>query len=327
MRYLITGHAGFIGSALSNLLVLNKKDTVIGLDNFNKYYDVSLKKKRVQIIKEKSGKKNFKSINCDLRNKTKLKKIFSKYKFDVVINLAAQAGIRYSLKKPEEYITTNINGFFNLIDLSKKYKIKKFIYASSSSVYGNSKNKISKETDLTNKPLQIYAATKISNELIAHAYSHLYNLKTIGLRFFTVYGPWGRPDMAIFKFTKNILKKKNINLYNFGKNQRDYTYIDDVAKCIKNICKSKKYKNLNYQILNIGNNKPVKTLKMVKILEKNLNKKANKKLTDNFIADSFKTAANNNLIKKRYGLNVKTPITIGLKHFVQWYKSFFKVKY
>ena len=260
MRYLITGHAGFIGSALSNLLVLNKKDTVVGLDNFNKYYDVSLKKKRVQMIKKKS-KKNFKSINCDLRNKVKLKKIFLKYKFDVVINLAAQAGIRYSLKKPEEYITTNINGFFNLIDLSKKHKVKKFIYASSSSVYGNSKNKIFKENDLTNKPLQIYAATKISNELIAHVYSHLYNFKTIGLRFFTVYGPWGRPDMAIFKFTKNILKKKNIDLYNFGKNQRDYTYIDDVTKCIKNICNSKKHKNLNYQILNIGNNKPIKTLK------------------------------------------------------------------
>ena len=170
-------------------------------------------------------------------------------------------------ENPQEYISSNVVGFFNLIELTEKYKIKKFIYASSSSVYGNSKEKYFKESDKVNKPLQIYAASKITNEALAHVYSHLYNLQTIGLRFFTVYGPWGRPDMAIFKFTKNILANKKIHLYNFGKNYRDFTYIDDVTKSLEKICESKNNKK-KHQIFNIGNNKPVQTLKLVNILEK-----------------------------------------------------------
>ena len=206
MRYLITGHAGFIGFSLAKSILENKKNFVVGIDNFNKYYDVKLKKQRIKILKKISNKKNLKSYNCDLRDEKKLKRIFSSYKFDIVVNLAAQAGIRYSLENPKEYVTSNINGFFNLIDLAKKNKVKKFIYASSSSVYGNSSKIFFSETDNTNKPLQIYAATKISNEMIAHSYSHLYNLNTIGLRFFTVYGPWVAGQ--IFKFFKIFLKIK-----------------------------------------------------------------------------------------------------------------------
>ena len=326
MRYLITGHAGFIGFSLAKSILENKKNFVVGIDNFNKYYDVKLKKQRIKILKKINNKKNLKSYNCDLRDEKKLKRIFSSYKFDIVVNLAAQAGIRYSLENPKEYVTSNINGFFNLIDLAKKNKVKKFIYASSSIVYGNSSKIFFSETDNTNKPLQIYAATKISNEMIAHSYSHLYNLNTIGLRFFTVYGPWGRPDMAIFKFTKNIFENKTINLFNSGKNLRDFTYIDDVILCIKNICLSKKFLKKKFQILNIGNSKPVQTLKMLNILEKILKKKAKKKLSKKFKADSFKTSANTYLIQNMYKMKIKTKMEDGLNYFIEWYKSYFNLK-
>ncbi len=326
MRYLITGHAGFIGFSLAKSVLENKKDLVVGIDNFNKYYDLKLKEKRVQILKKISNKKNFKSYKCDLRDEKKLKSIFSKYKFDVVVNLAAQAGIRYSLENPKEYVTSNINGFFNLIDLAKKYRVNKFVYASSSSVYGDSNKNFFKETDSTNKPLQIYAATKISNEMIAHSYAHLYNLRTIGLRFFTVYGPWGRPDMAIFKFTKNIFENKTIFLFNSGKNLRDFTYIDDVISCIRNICISKKFLKKNFQILNIDNSKPIQTLKMLKILEKIIKKKAKKKLSKKFKADSFKTSANTHLIKNMYKMKIRTKMEVGLSYFIEWYKNYFNLK-
>jgi len=323
MKFLITGHAGFIGFSLVDKLIEDKNNRVIGLDNFNNYYDVKLKKKRVNLLKKKSKRfSNFKSFNCDIRNEKKLRKIFLSNKFDIVIHLAAQAGIRYTLKKPREYITNNILGFFNIIDLSKSQKVKKFIYASSSSVYGNSKKKFSKETDNVNKPLQIYAASKVSNELIAHAYSHLYNLSTTGIRFFTVYGPWGRPDMAIYKFTKKILKNKKITLYNQGKNFRDFTYIDDVTKGIVKILKYKDKKKEKYKIVNIGNNKPVRTLKMLNSLEKLIGKKSKKIMFKNINADTIRTGANINLLKEKYKVRVNTRITHGLKNFVNWYKNF-----
>ncbi len=239
-----------------------------------------------------------------------------------MVNLAAQAGVRYSLKNPREYISSNILGFFNLIELIKKYKIKKFVYASSSSVYGNSKEKYFKESDKADKPLQIYAASKITNEALAHVYSHLFNLQTIGLRFFTVYGPWGRPDMAIFKFTKNIIANKKIHLYNSGRNYRDFTYIDDVTKSLKKICESKKNIKRN-QIFNIGNNKPVQTLKLVNILEKLLNKKAKKIYTKKFNEDSIKTSANTKLIQKTFNLNINTKLEDGIEKFLIWYKNYF----
>ena len=326
MRYLITGHAGFIGFSLVKKLIKNKRNYVVGIDNFNTYYDIKLKKRRVDLLKKKVEFNNFKSIKCDLRNKNNLKKIFQIYKFDIIVNLAAQAGIRYSLKNPDEYISSNINGFFNLIESARKYKIKKFIYASSSSVYGNLKDKAFKETDKIDKPLQVYAVSKITNETLAHAYSHLYDLNTIGLRFFTVYGPWGRPDMAIFKFTKNILMNKKIYLYNFGKNYRDFTYIDDVTRSIEKICLSKKKFQKKFQIYNIGNSKPIQTMKLVNILEKLINKKAKKIFSKKNKEDSIKTSANTDLIKKAFKLRINTKLEDGLKKFLDWYKFFFKVK-
>ena len=325
MKFLITGHAGFIGFSLAKLLIKNKKNFVVGIDNFNNYYDIRLKKKRDELLKKNNIYKNFKSIKCDLRNSKQLKKIFKNQKFDIVVNLAAQAGVRYSLKKPQEYISSNIVGFFNLIELVKKYKIKKFVYASSSSVYGNSREKYFKESDSVNKPLQIYAASKITNEALAHVYSHLYNLQTIGLRFFTIYGPWGRPDMAIFKFTKNIIANKKIRLYNFGKNYRDFTYIDDVTKCLKKICESKK-NDKRHQIFNIGNNKPIQTLKLVNILERLLNKKAKKIYTKRFNEDSIKTSADTKLIKKIFNLKINTKLEDGINNFLVWYKNYFNLK-
>ena len=322
MKYLVTGHAGFIGFSLVDKLIEGKNNRVIGIDNFNNYYDVKLKQKRVNLLKKKSKRfSNFKSFNCDIRNEKKLRKIFLRNKFDIVIHLAAQAGIRYTLKKPREYITNNILGFFNIIDLSKSQKVKKFIYASSSSVYGNSKKKFFKETDNVNKPLQIYAASKVSNELIAHAYSHLYNLNTTGIRFFTVYGPWGRPDMAIYKFTKKILKNKKITLYNQGKNFRDFTYIDDVTKGIIKILKYRDKKKEKYKIVNIGNNKPIRTLKMLNSLEKLIGKKSKKIMFKNIKADTIRTGANINLLKAKYKVRTNTRITDGLKNFVNWYKN------
>jgi len=324
MKYLITGHAGFIGFSLVKLLIKDKKNFVVGIDNFNNYYDIKLKKKKVQLLNKSNIYKNFKSIKCDLRNSTELKKIFKNYKFDTVVNLAAQAGVRYSLKNPREYISSNILGFFNLIELIKKYKIKKFVYASSSSVYGNSKEKYFKESDKADKPLQIYAASKITNEALAHVYSHLFNLQTIGLRFFTVYGPWGRPDMAIFKFTKNIIANKKINFYNFEKNYRDFTYIDDVTKCLKKICESKK-NDKRHQIFNIGNNKPIQTLKLVNILERLLNKKAKKNYLSLQKGDVKRTSSNILLLKKNINFKPKTKLKNGLIQFVKWYKSYYKV--
>ncbi len=325
MKFLITGHAGFIGFSLAKLLIKNKKNFVVGIDNFNNYYDIRLKKKRDELLKKNNIYKNFKSIKCDLRDSKQLKKIFKNHKFDIVVNLAAQAGVRYSLKKPQEYISSNIVGFFNLIELVKKYKIKKFVYASSSSVYGNSREKYFKESDSVNKPLQIYAASKITNEALAHVYSHLYNLQTIGLRFFTIYGPWGRPDMAIFKFTKNIIANKKIRLYNFGKNYRDFTYIDDVTKCLKKICESKK-NDKRHQIFNIGNNKPIQTLKLVNILERLLNKKAKKIYMKRFNEDSIKTSADTKLIKKIFNLKINTKLEDGINNFLVWYKNYFNLK-
>lgn len=325
MNYLITGHAGFIGFSVTRKLLRNKKNFIVGIDNFNNYYDINLKLKRNKILKQESTKKRFIFFKCDIRNEAKLKSIFSKYKFDYVLHFAAQAGVRYSLKRPKEYVTTNILGFFNLIELSKNYKVRKFIYASSSSVYGDLKKKSFKETDLTNKPLQVYAASKISNEAFAHAYSYLYNLNTIGLRFFTVYGPWGRPDMAIFKFTKDILNKKKLYLYNSGKNFRDFTYIDDVVSSVEKICLSNQFKKKKFQILNIGNKKSVKTLKLVAIIEKFLLKKAKKVLVKRNKEDSLKTSANSNLAKKIYKIRYKTSLRNGIKNFIDWYKLYFNL--
>ena len=262
-KILITGSAGFIGMHISKYL--SEKDKVLGIDNINNYYDKSLKIARINNLKKK---KNFTFVKCDLNQKKKLENLIKKFKPHIVLNLAAQAGVRYSIKNPDAYIKSNILGFQNLIELCAKYKVKNFLYASSSSVYGLNNNKLNQEADDTDQPLSLYAATKKSNENIAHVYSYIYGIKTTGLRFFTVYGPWGRPDMALFKFTRAILDEKPIDLFNNGKHSRDFTYIDDIVEGVLKILDSPASINNNWDsgnpdpanskapwcVYNIGNN-------------------------------------------------------------------------
>ena len=280
MKILITGAAGFIGFHLVKKLINTDLD-VYGLDNLNNYYDVNLKFDRLNElgIKKSDAKKynniashkNFKFINLDIEDNKKLDKLFFNYSFDVVCHLAAQAGVRYSLDNPDVYLSSNVLGFFNILNCCKKFKIKHLIYASSSSVYGANTNVPFSESDFVDNPISLYAATKKSNELLAHTYSHLYKIPTTGLRFFTVYGPWGRPDMAYYSFTRDIINEKEIDVYNYGKMRRDFTYIDDIVSGISKII----FKNNNkgYKIYNIGNNKTVKLLDFINILQEKLHKK------------------------------------------------------
>lgn len=332
---LVSGVAGFIGFHLAkHLLKKNKK--VVGIDSINNYYDVSLKKKRLQYLK-KISKKNFIFIKSDISNKTNLEKIFKKYKIIFVINLAAQAGVRYSLQNPQSYIKNNIIGFHNIIELSVKYRIRHFLYASTSSVYGMNTKLPFVETDSVDHPLQLYAATKRSNELIAHAYSYLFKIPSTGLRFFTVYGPWGRPDMALFKFTKNIFLGKKIEVFNYGNHVRDFTYVDDIVKSIflllKKAPKTKININLKphlsrcpFQIFNIGNSRPVKLMDYIKEIEKNINKKAvivYRKLQK---GDVKATYASSKKLFNKIKYRPKVSIKKGIKNFVSWYREFYKIK-
>ena len=328
---LITGAAGFIGFHVSKLF-LKKKYRVIGIDNMNNYYDNSLKKNRLKQLKKYN---KFKFYDIDISNNNSLSKVFTRNKLNFVIHLAAQPGVRYSIKNPRSYIKSNLNGFFNVLDQSKKYKVKHFIYASSSSVYGANTNKPFSESDNVNHPIQLYAATKRSNELIAHSYSSLYNLKTTGLRFFTVYGPWGRPDMAVFKFTDKLFKNQKIKLYNFGKNTRDFTYIDDVTNAIFKIFinKQKKltYKKFDpgnsiypFQIFNIGNSKGVSTKKLIKILQKTTNKEAKLEKIHSQPGEALDTCASTEKTYRYFKFKPNTKIEDGIKKFVTWYKSYYK---
>ena len=314
--YLITGSAGFIGFHLSRK-ILSKGFKVIGIDNLNNYYDVQLKKKRNHILKKN---KNYIFKKIDIKNYKNLETLFKKYKIYKVIHLAAQAGVRYSLKNPKSYIDNNINGFFNILEISKNYRVKKFVYASTSSIYGLQKKFPLKENFNTDNPIQLYAATKKSNELMATSYSYLYKMDTVGLRFFTVYGPWGRPDMALFKFTKNIIKGKPIEVFNKGKHERDFTYVDDIVDGIIKIVFSKKNK-FGSQIFNIGNGKKIKLLKYIQLIEKNLKKRARKKFLPLQKGDVFKTHSDTRLIKKHYNYNPRTSVNDGVKKFIEWYIS------
>ena len=336
MSILITGSAGFIGFHTA-LKFLNMGKKVYGLDNINKYYDTKLKKDRIKILQKF---KNFYFLKKDICNKVSLIQIFSKKKIDLVIHLAAQAGVRYSLTNPEVYIRNNINGFFNILETSKQFRIKHFVYASTSSVYGANKFLPFNENSKTDHPIQIYAATKKSNELMAHAYSSLYGLPTTGLRFFTVYGPWGRPDMALFKFTKNILKKKRIDVFNFGNHKRDFTYVDDIVNGIYLASKKIPKKSRNwfnslpdssssfspFRILNIGNHKPIKLEAYIKEIEKCLGVKSKKNYIKLQKGDIEKTFANINKIKKELNYKPKTNVKIGVKKFIDWFKYYYKIK-
>ena len=322
---LVTGCAGFIGYHLS-IKLLKNNFTVVGIDNINNYYSQKLKTDRIKDIKKFCKKKNKKFIfyKYDLSNKKKLSKIFKKFKFEKVIHLAAQAGVRYSLIYPERYLNNNIICFFNILELCRKYKVKKLLFASSSSVYGNLKKPKFKEEDKTDYPIQFYAATKKSNEVMAHSYSSLYKIKCIGLRFFTVYGPWGRPDMSIFKFTNNILKNKKIDIFNNGKHERDFTYVTDVCTSILKIIHSNFKKD--FYLFNIGNSKPQKLLKLIKILEKILHKKAKKNYLGLQKGDIEKTSSNSSMLFKKIKYKPETKIEFGLRKFVTWFKDYYKFK-
>jgi len=319
MKILVTGCAGFIGMHLCQKLL--KKNDVIGIDNINSYYDVNLKKTRLKVLKKN---KNFFFFKTNINNHRKLNLIFNKTRPKIVIHLAAEVGVRYSLEHPRKYINSNIVGFFNILENCNKFKIKKLFYASSSSVYGNSSKKAFKENMATEKQLSIYAATKKASEIIANSYSYLYNFPIIGLRFFTVYGPFGRPDMAIFKFTDSIYKKKKIQIYNRGDLKRDFTYIDDVVYYLSNMI-NRKFPNI-HQVYNIGNTHPVKVSKVIFLIENALNLKAKKTFSKAPKTEVISTSANLIKLNTLLILKKKTSIERGINKFVNWYINFYKSK-
>ena len=323
MNTLVTGCAGFIGFHFcKELLKTEKKSKIIGIDNFNDYYDVNLKKSRSRLLVN-NYKENFVLKKIDILDKKKLHKIFLKYNIKKVVHLAAQAGVRYSIINPDSYILNNIVGFNNVMTLSIKFKVKQIIYASSSSVYGGIKEKKLNENLNINDPIQLYAATKISNEMIANAYYQLYKIPIVGLRFFTVYGPWGRPDMAPFKFITNIIKKKKIEVYNYGKNYRDFTFIDDIVKGVLIIHKKMISKNIKHEIFNIGNGNSVNVLKFIQEFEKQLNIKAKKVFVPMQKGDMVRTSANIDKLHKIFNYKPKITYQEGIKSFIDWYKNFY----
>ena len=325
-KILITGAAGFIGFHLSLKLQNQKNFNIVGIDNLNNYYDQKLKYLRLKLIKKNGNKNKFKFYRIDIRNYNQLKNLFRKEKFDIIINLAAQAGVRHSLKKPQDYLTNNILGFGNILECCKKFNIKHLYYASSSSVYGLNKKLSFKETDNTDFPTNIYGASKKSNELMAHAYSYLFNLPTTGLRFFTAYGPWGRPDMSLYKFSRSIKRNKKIELFNYGKHIRDFTFIDDICLGIeKLIQKNNKFilKNkIPFEILNFGSNRPIKLRKYVAVIEKILKKKAKIKYTAKQLGDVVGTNANNKKLKRIINYKPSTKIEEGIRKYLKWFGDY-----
>lgn len=326
MKYLITGASGFIGSNLAKKLLEKKENNIIGIDNMNDYYDVKLKEDRKKELEKHS---NYKFYREDISNKEKIMEIFEKERPDYVINLAAQAGVRYSIDHPDAYIFSNLVGFYNILEACRCYPVKKLLFASSSSVYGANKKVPFSTDDPVDHPISLYAATKKSDELMAYAYSHLYHIPVTGLRFFTVYGPNGRPDMAYYSFTKNIIEGNPIKVFNHGDMYRDFTYIDDIVLGIIKILPLTIEKDENttlYKIYNIGNNHPVKIMDFIHILEKHIGKEAKKIYLPMQDGDVYKTYANINELVKDTGFCPKTSIDDGLKKFVDWYKEYYNKK-
>lgn len=319
MTILITGCAGFIGFHLSSELVSKYK--IIGIDNLNNYYDPELKKNRLKILK---NKRNFSFYKIDLLNYKKINQIIKKNKIKYIIHLAAQAGVRHSINNPGAYFKSNIEGFFNILELSKVNKIKHLVFASTSSVYGDNKNFPLKENSNTDTPLSFYAASKKSNEVMAYSYSNIYKIPCTAVRFFTVYGPFGRPDMSLFKFTNKIIKNQYINLYNRGNHERDFTYIDDIVDGIAAVVNKIPKNKIPYKVYNIGNGKPRKLIDYLNIIEKFLNKKSKVKKLPLQAGDIVKTHADVNLLKKDVGYKPKTTIEEGIKKFLDWYVEYFK---
>lgn len=339
MKILVTGAAGFIGSFLCEKLLLTTKDEVIGLDNLNDYYDVSLKEER---LKKLSKFEKFTFIKGDISNKEMVDSLFEKYHFDIVVNLAAQAGVRYSINHPDVYISSNIIGFYNILEACRYHMPQHLVYASSSSVYGGNTKVPFSTDDKVDNPVSLYAATKKSNELLAHAYSKLYNIPTTGLRFFTVYGPMGRPDMAYFSFTNKLIKGETIEIFNYGNCKRDFTYVDDIVNGIIKVMYKAPIKKDGedglpippYKIYNIGNNNPENLLDFVQILSEELVRAgvlpkdydfaSHKKLVPMQKGDVPITYADTSDLERDFGYKPSTSLREGLRKFAEWYKSYYK---
>jgi len=334
MKILVTGAAGFIGYHLCKRL-LSLGYYVTGVDNLNDYYDVGLKRARLKDLESNLYQNNALDINiCDIADSTGLSKIFIKLEPDMVINLAAQAGVRYSIENPSKYIDSNLVGFANILECCRRNGVKHLIYASSSSVYGANKKSPFNELDKVDKPLSLYAATKKSNELMAYTYSHLYKIQTTGMRFFTVYGPWGRPDMALFLFTKAMLEGRPIQLFNHGNMVRAFTYIDDVIECIvRLIAKDSIDSNaedteedlniVNHKIFNVGSSKSVKLIEYVMAIEKSLEIRSIKEFLPLQQGDVAATLPDTSALAKYIGYQPKTPLEYGINQFVEWYKGYY----
>lgn len=320
MNILLTGGAGFIGFHTAKAL-LDRGDSVFIVDNFNDYYDPELKHARAKELIKNPNSQNLRIYKIDISNYHKLTNIFKKHRFNKICHLAAQAGVRYSIQYPLKYEKSNNLGTLNLLELAKDFKIPDFVFASSSSVYGGNKKMPFSENDNVDSPISLYAATKKTNELYTHVYHKLYGLNCTGLRFFTVYGSFGRPDMAYFSFTKKILEGKSVEIYNNGMMQRDFTHVDDIVQGILAAID----KPYNYEIINLGNNKPIQLMKFISIIERELGKKANKKMMSIQPGDVKKTYANISKAKKLLNFKPKTSIEQGIKNFVEWYKNFYKI--
>jgi UDP-glucuronate 4-epimerase len=332
MKILITGAAGFIGYHTVKYYCILGYD-VVGVDNINNYYEVSLKYDRLKdcgiIFNDENLNKsitsirypNYKFLKLDIIDSFALNILFETEKFNLIIHLAAQAGVRYSIENPQVYIQSNLVGFANVLESCRVHKVRKIVYASSSSVYGMSQKKLLSVSDKVDLPVSLYAATKKSNELMAHVYSHLYGISTIGLRFFTVYGPWGRPDMAPFLFSKSIISGEPIKIFNHGDLKRDFTYIDDIVEGIVKV--SSENHNSKYEIYNIGNSQPINVLNFIQILEKELGITANKKFAEMQPGDVKETWADISELVKLFGYNPKVKIEDGVKRFIKWYKEYY----
>ncbi|CBL44639.1 Capsular polysaccharide biosynthesis protein I [gamma proteobacterium HdN1] len=335
MKILVTGAAGFIGSTLAHRL-LARGDEVIGYDNINDYYDVSLKHARLDRLRSHAG---FSFMQASLEDRKALDDVFRKYQPQRVVNLAAQAGVRYSIENPQAYLDANLQGFLNILEGCRHHKVEHLVFASSSSVYGANTKMPFSVSDTVDHPVSFYAATKKANELMAHTYSHLYQLPTTGLRFFTVYGPWGRPDMALFLFTKSILAGKPIQVFNHGHHRRDFTYIDDIIEGVVRTLDQVAVPDPDwsgdspdpatskapYRLYNIGSNRPVELLRYIEVLEDCLGKKAIKEMLPLQLGDVPDTYANVDALINDVGYKPGTPIEEGVRHFVDWYRSYYQV--